>query len=195
MLHIKIHILSRYLRLFLTAWNEGGRNEVLKWDIPFSCSVIPSGYIPSHSSCYVYMCSTYSVVNSLMCCSVTIFEDNHLVENLCKDGPVILRTVQCDSNYGETAPVWKALHYEFEVLLLSCTGQQWKRVLKVGTKGCLGKESLEVNCSLLMESFRQAASVCKSLSCNTFVSVAFLPEVQLFILNPASLFSFFCLFF
>lgn len=41
--------------------------------------------------------------------------------------------------------------------------------------------------------FRKAASVCKSLSCNTFVSVAFPPEVQLFILNTATLFFFlFC---
>lgn len=45
---------------------------------------------------------------------------------------------------------------------------------------------------LLMESFRQAASVCKSLSCNTFVSVASSPEVHLFILNTASLFYLFC---
>lgn len=43
--------------------------------------------------------------------------------------------------------------------------------------------------------FRKAASVCKSLSCNTFVSVAFPPEVQLFILNTATLFFFLVLFF
>lgn len=98
MLHIKINILSQYLRLFLTPCKEGGRSEVLKWDIPFSCSTIPSGYIPSHSSCYVYTCSTHSVVSSLMCCLVTVFENNHLVANLHKDGPVTLGTVQHESN-------------------------------------------------------------------------------------------------
>lgn len=49
---------------------------------PSAAALIPAGFIPSHSSCHVYTCSTYSAVNSLMCDSVAIFEDNHLVEKL-----------------------------------------------------------------------------------------------------------------
>lgn len=44
--------------------------------------LLPSGFIPSYSSCHVHTRSSYSVVNSLMCCSVTTFEDSHLVEKL-----------------------------------------------------------------------------------------------------------------
>ena len=86
MLHIKINILSWYLRLFLTAWN-GGRGKKWGFEVgssPSAAVILPSGSILSHSSCNVYTYSTYSVVNSLMCHSVTIFEDNHLVDKLLK---------------------------------------------------------------------------------------------------------------
>lgn len=50
-----------------------------------------------------------------MCCLVTVFEDNHLVANLHKDGPVTLWTVQHESNGGDMSWSVKIHRYEFEV--------------------------------------------------------------------------------
>lgn len=133
-----------------------------------------SGCIPSHSSCYVYTC-TYSVVNSLLCCSVTIFEDNHLVENLLQgwssnpENSAALRQL-----WGETPNCEKSSMMNLKCWCSLVQDSSGKQFSKWELRDALERNLLwRWTAHLLMESFRQAASVCKSLSCNTFVGVAF----------------------
>lgn len=130
---------------------------------PSAAVLHPSGSIPSHSSCHLHTCSTYTV-NSLICHSATIFEDKYLLEKLLAK-LVHEPWEQCSMSaiIGRRTEVWKIVPYELGVLVLSSVRRWWKAVFSVDT--------LESVC------FRHTASVCKFVVCNTIVSVVFSPTV------------------
>lgn len=121
MLHVKINILSWYLRLFLTPWK--GRRKKWGFEVGPSLSLavlLPSGFIPSYSSCCVYTWGPYSVANSLSAIQQLYLRTTIRLKNCCRHCTWALRVVQHEYSYGEMPQRVKLLCYMLAVLVFSC---------------------------------------------------------------------------